>query len=783
MSSENAQETRIVNNNAELNAAVKALADGNGGEVYINQSGGPYSLSISQTNGSPVRIMSSQEGVATLTSLEIINSSGISIDGVRVDTSQLEGRSPWEDDALIRDSKDISITNSEFLGGAVGYLSEATSHDVRGATGLHVASSTEIHISGNSFSNHSYAVKLNNTTEINFVDNEITQWQIDGIHGGGLQDVEIFANRLHTPLGSTQTLGHSDFIQIRMANTEIENERIEISSNILDTNGGPAAQGIHMGLGGTTGKNTDITVLNNVIVSALPRGIGIDGGVGLRVEGNTLLWDQSSFTESSPGAPLASWDPRILLSGRDIEATSNVATWTRINNVQDHSAGYQIQYRRPNDENYVSNHFDEFATVLEGSPLLERFGSSLTWSTGGVVSDGTVDPDDDGVPDDPVGDSPLPEFELYLYDTLRDERLSKLSDGQVLSSSYLNNATFSIVAYVSDNVGSVGFMLGDYERVENASPYALFGDRDGDFFDPEASLFASSGSYSLSVTLYSERQGEGEIVSRDLSFSIEATDDIVPDPGPTEEQLGSDDGDVLTGGQGSDFIRGAGGNDVINGGDGPDTLFGDQGDDIVLGGAGPDLINGGEGIDRLSGGSDDDALDGESGDDLLLGGVGADVLIGGTGDDVLHGEGGEDSIFGGQGGDRLDGGSGADRLFGDDGNDTLSGGEGHDSLYGGAGFDELSGGTGDDWLQGEDGSDVFVFRDGFGSDTIADFDADDAFEFIDLSGVSSITSWSDLVENHLRETDMSSQLTTELGDVLTLVGVLTSTLSEQDFIF
>jgi Ca2+-binding RTX toxin-like protein len=51
----------------------------------------------------------------------------------------------------------------------------------------------------------------------------------------------------------------------------------------------------------------------------------------------------------------------------------------------------------------------------------------------------------------------------------------------------------------------------------------------------------------------------------------------------------------------------------------------------------------------------------------------------------------------------------------------LIGGDGDDTLIGGNGADILDGGSGDDNLSGGNGPDTFVFRSGFGNDTIEDF--------------------------------------------------------------
>jgi serralysin len=165
-------------------------------------------------------------------------------------------------------------------------------------------------------------------------------------------------------------------------------------------------------------------------------------------------------------------------------------------------------------------------------------------------------------------------------------------------------------------------------------------------------------------------------------------------PGLWVFEFGEGTDDTLTGTTGDDVLNGGGGDDSLTGGSGNDTLNGGTGEDVLKGGNGDDTLNGGEGDDTLNGGSSDDTLDGGAGVDDLQGGNGDDTLIGGGDDDALNG------------------GNGADVLQGGTGNDVLSGGTGADRLEGGEGDDTLTGGT---------GADTFVFKPGFGNDTIASF--------------------------------------------------------------
>lgn len=79
------------------------------------------------------------------------------------------------------------------------------------------------------------------------------------------------------------------------------------------------------------------------------------------------------------------------------------------------------------------------------------------------------------------------------------------------------------------------------------------------------------------------------------------------------------------------------------------------------------------------------------------------------------------TVHGGKGKDSINGTAGADFLYGGHGADTLRGHGGDDHLFGGKHKDILIGGAGDDTLSGGSGKDVFLFKPGFGDDTIVDF--------------------------------------------------------------
>lgn len=246
-----------------------------------------------------------------------------------------------------------------------------------------------------------------------------------------------------------------------------------------------------------------------------------------------------------------------------------------------------------------------------------------------------------------------------------------------------------------------------------------------------------------------------------------------------DELRGGDGHDHLTGGTGADTLYGDGGNDTLYGNTGVDLLYGGDGNDWMSpgdgadaahGGAGDDYIIGRTGWDTLYGNAGDDTLYGSDGQDRLFGGDGADFLSGGYGWDHIEGGVGDDSLYGNIGADTLLGGSGNDLLSGASGDDWLSGGAGDDSLYGNQGVDRLDGGAGDDELRGGTLSDTFVFAEGFGRDTITDFeDFQDVLQFdADLTDAETAA---DLLDAHARQVPGGIKIDFGDGDLLFLEGL------------
>jgi Ca2+-binding RTX toxin-like protein len=187
-----------------------------------------------------------------------------------------------------------------------------------------------------------------------------------------------------------------------------------------------------------------------------------------------------------------------------------------------------------------------------------------------------------------------------------------------------------------------------------------------------------------------------------------------------EDLAGSANSDALYGDGGANTLWGNAGNDWLVARAGNDALYGGAGDDVLEGGAGSDLLDGGTGTDRAQ------YMTSKQGLTINLGNSAAHTGIA-AGDTYVSIE----DIAGSPFSDLIIGDGGANQLLGNGGNDVLRGAGGDDHLLGGAGADRIDGGTGNDLLSGGLGADVFVFKTGYGVDTVQDFDP--SLDLIELS--------------------------------------------------
>ena len=293
----------------------------------------------------------------------------------------------------------------------------------------------------------------------------------------------------------------------------------------------------------------------------------------------------------------------------------------------------------------------------------------------------------------------------------------------------------------------------------------------------------------------------------DVIYGNEGNDTVYAGNG-NDFVYGGDDNDAIFGEEGDDIIYGDNGDDILDGGAGNDILYGGAGNDTYVFSRdyGTDVIDDSEGTstvkladnltlsdieinavgndviisikdtedkliitdfadapenyvlqigeeilpvqDNITG-IDNYVTGTENSDYLPLESDKANIAAGGNGDDFIIGGTESDYIFGDSGTDRITANDGNDVIFGGSGNDCISGGNEDDYINGGDGDDIIDTGSGNDFIDGGSGNDTYIFKPGYGADSIMDSKGANTIMFGDgftAEGVKAYRSnWNDIL--------------------------------------
>lgn len=181
------------------------------------------------------------------------------------------------------------------------------------------------------------------------------------------------------------------------------------------------------------------------------------------------------------------------------------------------------------------------------------------------------------------------------------------------------------VTPIGDQTGELLVVVGDEVLIDNVQN----GPDDVEAADGTSQVNVSGANVSVVQVAGEDAVVEITPVADELgNVQVIVNDEIVldevrpPAPDVTEGDADPAPGEVLVGGDGTDFLRGGDGNDILTGNGGTDFLRGGDGDDQLFGNDGRDNLSGGDGDDILSGGAGRDRLDGGLGNDIFVFGEG-----------------------------------------------------------------------------------------------------------------------------------------------------------------
>ena len=309
----------VARSNAELRSALDALEDAGGGTVLLDAAGGPYDVTVRGHRGAdgPLVITSlDAEDPATIRSLDIIHSEKVAIADLKLDG----GEADRSQEAGIFNSKDVALISIEATGRANGFLSE-NGETQRGDGAVLVRDSQDVMIADSSFYGFMHAIGALDTTGLKVIGNDISGIQGDGFRGGGIQDALFEGNHFHDFYGSTQTLNHSDMIQLWSSKVDQINARVVIRDNVFDAGEMAATQTIFIGHEayghperGPSAAYEDITIEGNVVFNGARNGIVVTATNNAVIRDNTVLWSKDATTKQTIDSGPANDVPWIRVS-------------------------------------------------------------------------------------------------------------------------------------------------------------------------------------------------------------------------------------------------------------------------------------------------------------------------------------------------------------------------------------------------------------------------------------------------------------------------------------
>jgi len=479
---------------------------------------------------------------------QVSGSTNIAFDGLKVHGSLNDNPGDDHDAMLIRGSKNVSVTNSEFQ-----ELRNAISH-------------------------------LENDG-LNFSDNYFHDLRTDGIRGGGSDNVVIKGN--HFTSFHMKDGDHPDAIQFWTTNTTVAAKNIEVSGNVVTRGDGDPIQGIFFRdqVGGLPYENVKIT--DNLVVGGMYNGIALGAGIGVVISNNTVvgLADQESWIRISDITNLT--------------LTNNIATDYLIDDVSGVQSG-NTEVATPTDggkalqQQWVSTHGSLIKTVIDGVFALTTTGgallnvSNLTQAildqaattlmatmdaerAKAVVVNGTDGADKLAVD---------VQHDTYVYAGAGNDVIygggighNSMAGGAGDDLYYVKTLTERVVEKAGEGVDTVHSTV-DFTLSDNVENLRMTGE----------AIVGNGNALANQIV--------GNAANNDL-HGFDGDDNLI----------GAAGNDKLAGGNGNDAITGGEGNDTLTGDAGNDRLSAQEGNDLIMAGVGLDIIEGGLGADTIGGGA------------------------------------------------------------------------------------------------------------------------------------------------------------------------------------
>jgi len=263
-----------VSNTTQLLQALKSAHSGD----TIALAPGTYSnVAISNLNiVGDVMITSKDPGTpAVITDLLIKSSSGLNFSNIEIATDPAKNVTPLQ----VLDSKDIHFDKMNVHGS----LDDNPSNDVNA---MMIRNSSDVSVTNSEFQQFSNGIAHLDSDHLLISGNAIHDLRMDGIRGGGSSNVTITKNFFTDFF--RQDGDHPDAIQFWNTNTSVSTHDITVSENVFVRGEGGPIQGIFITAQITKLPYLNVKVTDNFMVGTMYHGITVAGGQGVLIDGNIV---------------------------------------------------------------------------------------------------------------------------------------------------------------------------------------------------------------------------------------------------------------------------------------------------------------------------------------------------------------------------------------------------------------------------------------------------------------------------------------------------------------
>lgn len=290
---------------SSVSSLSQALQVAQAGDTIALQPGVYSGVSISNFNvGGQVNVVSSDPAQrAVLTDLNVSGSSGLNFGGLEFSAAGATSDNPF---------RVLGSTNIHFDSLSVhGSLNGNPSDDV---AGFLIRNSIDISITNTDFQQLLHGVGVLDSQQLLLSGNNFHDIRSDGIRGGGLTNVQITGNMFSDfyPQGAVGTSGdHPDAIQLWTTNT-VGSRDVIISGNAIIRGDGHQMQGIFLRDESNVNPFVNVSITGNLLVGTSWNGVFVSNAQQVYIGGNVLgsFGDYALYDTKTPTGRVLSGGPR-----------------------------------------------------------------------------------------------------------------------------------------------------------------------------------------------------------------------------------------------------------------------------------------------------------------------------------------------------------------------------------------------------------------------------------------------------------------------------------------